>query len=184
MENEVWKPIIGYEGLYEVSNKGRVKSLKRKVENRTNLIEEKIMKQVITTNGYYKITLSNQKSSTKLVHRLVAEAFIPNLENKKCVNHIDCNRLNNNLENLEWATHSENNHLPFVQGRRVNNLIVKHGEDNHNSKLTNQEVINIRAMYIPYKISASKIAKIYNVCTATIEKILENKTYKNAKVKE
>ena len=99
---EIWKDIEGYEGLYQISNKGRVKSLK--------CGKERILRPEIDRDGYYKIMLYNDSArKTFRLHRLVAQAFIPNLYNKPQVNHLDENKLNNYVENLEWATAKENN---------------------------------------------------------------------------
>ncbi len=97
-----WKSGKGFEGQYEVSNTGLIKSLKGK--------EEKILKsRVHSKTGYVTVVLSDNGSKySRLVHRLVAEAFIENPENKPEVNHIDENKENNNLSNLEWNTHKEN----------------------------------------------------------------------------
>ena len=98
---EVWKDVIGYEGLYRVSNLGRVKSLCK--------CNEIILKAGMAKSGYFTVCLhNNKKPLTHNVHRLVAQAFIPNLENKRYVNHIDGNKQNNILSNLEWVTHGEN----------------------------------------------------------------------------
>jgi len=101
---EIWKEIEGYEGLYEVSNLGRVKSLPK--------ARYKIPKEIILTprkHPYKFVNLSkDSKVSTKSIHRLVAIAFIPNTLNKPVINHIDCNPSNNCVSNLEWATELEN----------------------------------------------------------------------------
>lgn len=96
---EMWKDVIGYEGLYMVSNLGKILSIKRNV----------ILKSSINHKGYCYVVLSkHSKQKCVRIHRLVAEAFIPNLENKSQVNHIDCNKQNNCVTNLEWVTNSEN----------------------------------------------------------------------------
>lgn len=105
---EIWKDIQGYEGLYQVSNLGRVKSLAR-LDTRGQRVSEKILKLGKHRAGYFRVNLyKNGKMKQYLVHRLVALAFIPNPENKEQVNHIDGNKQNNVIENLEWCTHSEN----------------------------------------------------------------------------
>lgn len=123
---EVWKPIEGYEGLYEVSNLGRIKSLRRDVaipNPRLGTVgyrtyPERIKPCVENRHGYYQVTLSKEaKSRTLRVHRLVALAFIPNPDNKPYINHIDGNKKNNRVSNLEWCTASENNwHASLVLG--------------------------------------------------------------------
>ena len=101
---EIWKDIKGYEGLYQVSNLGRIKSLTRK-----NVLKERIIKGGIQKNGYRFVLLyKDKKVRIFKVHRLVAEAFIPNPNEYKEINHIDENKQNNNAENLEWCTRSYN----------------------------------------------------------------------------
>lgn len=109
---EIWKDIKGYEGLYQVSNLGNVKSLERYVNHfsGTRKVQEKILKPVIDNTGYYVVSLwKNNKHSRAHIHRLVAESFIINNDNKPYINHIDGNKLNNNIGNLEWCTPKENN---------------------------------------------------------------------------
>lgn len=99
--DEIWSDVVGYEGMYEVSIYGRVRSL------RFNKI--RIMKPVINPQGYAMLILMKDKSTNPhVVHRLVAKAFVPNPLMKKNVDHIDNNRSNNIVTNLRWATNSEN----------------------------------------------------------------------------
>ena len=99
--DEIWRDIEGYKGLYQISNKGHVKSLKWG--------KERILRPMINTSGYYCIILCNDSVKKAFqLHRLVAQAFIPNLYNKPQVNHLDENKLNNCVDNLEWATAKEN----------------------------------------------------------------------------
>lgn len=112
--DEIWKPIKGYEGLYEVSNLGRVKSLDRfvnaSIKNQKQVLKQgKILKPYKDIRGYLKVSLSKENKRTiKFVHRLVSEAFIPNINNLSQVNHIDGNKVNNHIENLEWCSCKEN----------------------------------------------------------------------------
>lgn len=102
---EIWKDIPGYENKYQISNLGRVKSF----ENNKGKYRELIRKPRINKQGYYYLGLwKHSKAKTFKIHRLVAQIFIPNPENKICVNHKDGNKLNNNVNNLEWVTYSEN----------------------------------------------------------------------------
>lgn len=115
MEQEIWKPVVGYEGRYEVSNLGRVKSLPRcliRANGRAHPQPEKIFKQSPDRAGYMRVglySLDNAKRLNKLVHRLVCEAFHgPSIGDKKFVNHKDLNKANNLVDNLEWVTNQEN----------------------------------------------------------------------------
>lgn len=119
---EIWKDIKGYESLYQISNTGKIKSLQRYVCSKNGskqLIKEKIRKTSITTAGYEYVVLANKgKNKTLLVHRLVAETFLPNPFNLKCVNHKDENKHNNNVSNLEWCNYEYNNTYKDIHLRR------------------------------------------------------------------
>ena len=122
---EIWKDINGYEGLYMVSNFGRVKSLSRTVEyyNGRHYYESKILKPTVGNHGYYNVSLCKDKKwKHHLVHRLVAEAFLPNPNGYKQVNHKDENKLNNHVDNLEWCTQQYN--LAYGTGKK--RMIEKH----------------------------------------------------------
>lgn len=108
---EIWKPIKNYEGFYEISNLGRVRSLDRKIKQGNHFIywKGRIKKTRIDYNGYPVVTLCKDKySKTFYLHRLLAEAFIPNPENKPFVDHINTITSDNRLENLRWTTAEEN----------------------------------------------------------------------------
>lgn len=109
---EIFKDVIGYEGIYQISNLGNIKSLSRCVvrsNNRNFITKTKINKNHICDTGYYAIRLKKLGVSKIFkVHRLIAVAFMPNTENKPQINHIDGNKLNNDISNLEWCTNKEN----------------------------------------------------------------------------
>lgn len=127
MDKEIWKDIKDYEGMYQVSNLGRVRSLD-KIVNGSNqygahfikIRRGKLLKLHISNNGYYRVILvSDNKNKNFLIHRLVAKAFIPNPNNLPEINHIDGNKSNNIIDNLEWCNHSYN-----IQ-HRINVLGIK-----------------------------------------------------------
>lgn len=111
MTEEIWKPVVGYEGLYEVSNLGNVKAVEKIVGHPTGQCRrpEKMIKLQNNSYGYYVVNLSKDgKPHTKGVHILVAEAFLEKPEGKCEVDHINRNRKDNRVENLKWCTHKEN----------------------------------------------------------------------------
>lgn len=165
---EIWKNIVGYEGIYEVSNFGRVRTVKN----------GRMHKERLTFDGYVKATLTvNSKSKDFRVHRLVAQSFIPNPENKETVNHKDGVKTNNYVDNLEWATRSEQVYHSYELGLKI----AMSGEKHSNSKLTPEEVREIRKIYVKgdKKFGAMNLGRIYNVGATTIENVVKRKTYKN-----
>ena len=119
---EIWKPVNNFEGFYEVSNYGRVRSIERVVEHRRYgkmLVNAKLLKPWDNMHGYCNVNLiKDGERKVCKVHRLVAEAFIPNPENKYAINHKDGDKKNNHYLNLEWCTKSENElHKCRVLGR-------------------------------------------------------------------
>lgn len=120
---EIWKDIKGLEGLYKVSDYGRVKSLKRVVKfgKQQRTIEEKIRKpHVIRTKQNYTQLCVSLKGKEFIVSRLVAEAFIPNPENKPCIDHINTDPTDNRVGNLRWVTHKENSNNPITLSNMSN----------------------------------------------------------------
>jgi DNA-binding transcriptional regulator YiaG len=176
-EYEVWKDVVGFEGFYQVSNKGRVKSLNRYTNHNYGgqaLKKSKILKIQNYKNGYTYVHLMNLSYHKKVkIHRAVAEAFIPNPENKETVNHIDGDKSNNDISNLEWATWTENNNHA-----RINKLnIPAVGEKIFQSKLKTCQVKEIIQIKKEQKISNAKIAKMYNVSSETIRSIVSRKSW-------
>ena len=102
--SEIWKDIPNYENLYQISNYGRVRSLHNRYKNKLYL------KPCATSKGYLSVSLCKDHTQKAFnIHRLVAEAFIPNPKNLPCINHIDENKENNIFSNLEWCTYQYNN---------------------------------------------------------------------------
>lgn len=175
---EIFESIKGYEGMYEISNFGRVKSLQKttKFGLRFKTYPEKILLPQNNNNGYLKVILGGKN---KYIHRLVAEAFIPNPENKPQVNHKDGNKKNNHVDNLEWATSKEDSDHKHSMGLVDYSKLSRKGITNGNSKLTNEDVKRIREVYLARKYSRRKLAKEYSVSVNTIDKILDRTLWKH-----
>jgi hypothetical protein len=173
MQEEIWKDVVGYEGMYQVSNLGNVKSLSRIVkyqENHSGLRKERILKQNLTKSGYVHVVICiNKLNKTVKVHRLVALAFIQNTENKHSVNHINGIKYDNRVENLEWVTHSENIIHAYKTGLKKG----IRGNKSHLSKLTIKEVEKIRLIHSEGKISQKKIGEMFNISQAQVYRIIK-----------
>jgi DNA-binding XRE family transcriptional regulator len=161
---EVWKDIKGYEGHYQVSNLGRVKSLKNN--------KELIMTNVKSNLGYLRVKLSKDgKIKGFPVHRLVGLTFLDLINGKNEINHIDGNKKNNCLTNLEWCNRSENMRHADKTGLRV----MLKGKRNPKAKLTDEQIRLIR--YERKGIQQKDIAKEFNIKQQTISKIINNKLW-------
>lgn len=171
---ETWKPIVAIPG-YEVSSLGRVKKLP--CGKGFNSVE-RIKTLVTSKDGYLMLNWKtlDGKQHSKPIHRIVAEAFIPNPEKKDTVNHIDGDKTNNNVDNLEWATRREQLTHAYAHALRVSHK----GSENCNSKLSQDDVMFIRT----YTVKRSRthgipsMAKKFGVSYETIYNVLSGKTYK------
>lgn len=189
----IWKEIKGFEGDYEVSNSGLIRSVEAvivKSNSRKYTRKSKTLKPAKDARGYLRVAFSIcGKLTTLKVHRLVAEAYIPNPENKPQVNHKDGIKDNNNDWNLEWATQAENvdhamkNNLFVTEADdahrlRSVNTITKKGELNGFSKLTEKEVLEIRDLFKKKLCNKTQLGLKYGVATTTIKDIVSFKSWK------
>lgn len=178
MEHDIWKPVIDYEHIYEVSNTGKVRSKDHfvKHEDGKNRIQKgRVLKTQISSKGYERVSLSvNKKRFQTGVHRLVGLCFVENPDNKDQINHKDGNKLNNHYTNLEWVTNSENQ-IHAVENGLTN---PNNGDKHHNSKLTNDQVKEARNLH---KKGSTNIylAEKFKVTPTAMSNILRFKTYKN-----
>lgn len=177
-ENEEWRDVVGQEGFYQVSNLGRIKTVSRYVESRPGVyitIREKIRKIGIDNYGYSFVNFSKGgKQTTAFIHRCIAMAFIPNPDNKKEVNHIDGNKQNNDISNLEWNTPLENNRHAWDTGLKNN-----FGENHDRCKLSDLQVAEIRQLKKDNPaITLVSIAKKYNLSKNYVSLLIGNKKRK------
>ena len=178
-EIEFWKPVKDFDGFYVISRDGEIKSVERRIHLKTHSytkVEQDIL-PTINSYGYKCVKLYNNTRKTKnvLVHRLVALTFLDNPNNYKYINHIDGNKLNNDVSNLNWCTSSENNAHAYRTGlKRKENYI---GEACVFAKLTEEQVKSIRDEYATGTTSYNKLARKYNVVMSNIWSIINRKTW-------
>lgn len=166
---EIWKDITGYEGLYQVSNLGRVKSLVRKGRKK-----EKLLSLCSNTHGYIMVILSkNNIKSTHIAHILVANAFIPNPNNLPFVMHINDIRNDNNVNNLKWGTRQDN------MDDMVNKNRQSKGENHGNSVLSEYEVIQIKTLRQNNGWGSKKIAKYLSLPKEAVSGVIYNNRWKH-----
>lgn len=184
--NEILRDIAGYEGLYQVSNFGRVKSLQRRAKTRRG---DRVVKERFLSSNHldaysypmavlYKDTIPR----TCKIHRLVAMAFIPVIEKKLMVNHKDCNKTNNKVENLEWCNDQENKAHAWSNGlmeraREKAKLLDKKGEKSGTAKLCSNDVIEIRRRYFCKELTQKSLGEIFKVTRTTIGKIVRRERW-------
>jgi len=179
---EMWKYIEGYESCYSISNFGRVKSLARTInqKNRKYKTKERIMSQCICHKGYHRVRLNlNGTGKNKTIHRLIAEAFIPNLYNLPMVNHIDGNKSNNAISNLEWCTAKNNS-----EHARDNNLTANlKGEKHPRSTIDDIQALTIETFFNKDKSSrkytAKQLSKFFNTSRGVVASVWCGSTRKH-----
>lgn len=177
MNEEVWKDIPRFEGCYQVSNYGRIKSLAR-FDYSTRFLKERIKRPCYDKDGYLIISLGcakkNIKPKTYKIHQLVAKAFIPNPNDLPEINHIDEDKTNNRADNLEWCTTKYN----LTYGHRLD---CARGERNSKHKLTEKQVLEIRRIYKKgdLEYGQNALAKKYGVSHPSIASIVKNETWKH-----
>lgn len=170
MEKEIWKDILGYEGQYQISNMGRVKSLGRKVwGGKTYYFKEgKILKNKIGKNKpyYYVCLYKNNKQKTFMIHTLVALNFIGERPYKNDICHINGDSSDNRLSNLRYDTRTENFNDMYRQGKK-----------NPNGKLSIDEVLEIRRVHREEKLMHKEIAEMFNISLSTVNAIVTRYSY-------
>lgn len=130
LTKELWRDVVGYEGLYAVSSFGRIKSLERMTSNGARLLPEKILSQIRQKSGYMRVLLYRDGVRKFVpVHRVVAEAFIENKDNLPCIDHINAIRSDNRVDNLRWVTHKQNTQHMIEMGHYHNNSYAIVGEE-------------------------------------------------------
>jgi hypothetical protein len=176
----MWKSVPEFEGLYEVADTGRIRSVERRVEcvyggrTVTRLYKAKILKPLLHRKGYLKVRLYRTKDDWQsfFVHRIVATAFIENPSNLAQVNHKDGNKSNNAVENLEWMTNADNMRHAFSTGVRAN----QSGSGASNARLTEDQVrLVVRLRGEGH--AAAEIAKLVDCTQRNVRKICSGQSW-------
>jgi hypothetical protein len=173
---EVWSSIKNF-SYYKISNLGRVKSIDKPIQDslgRKRIQKGRFIKQFGYEGNYYTVNMTDDEGirRRKYVHRLLAETFLLNPENKPQVNHKDGNKFNNLLHNLEWVTIKENNIHAYEKGLKKS----RKGEGHHNKKLTEKEVLEIISLK---GICQKDIAAAYGITTSNVSQIINKKKWRH-----
>lgn len=176
---EIWKKIPKFDNQYEISSFGRIRSLQATIVRSNGWKynrKSKVLKPDITHSGYaIGAVCVDKKMVSYKIHRLVAELFIPNHENKPTVNHINGIKHDNRVENLEWATMKEN----VTHAHKTGLAYILKGSEIGNSILKESDVISIRKEFKPRVVTRAFLAEKYKVSEATIKDILHGRTWKH-----
>lgn len=180
LSNEIWKDVNEFENQYQISNFGRLRSKSRKINSSISrcgfrIYKAKIRSQQDNGNGYKQCSVQiKRKRYIEYTHRLVAKYFLSNPENKHEVNHIDADKSNNSVSNLEWCTLKEN------RLHAIKNGLINKGEKSYMSKLTDNDVLRIKRLFrINPDFNKCQIARKLNVSDSTIHDIVKNRTWKH-----
>lgn len=174
--DEVWADIPTLEGRYQASTHGHIRSLDRTgatCYGSTRILKGKLIAQKAGVNGYMRISAGVHK--TQFVHRLVAMTFIPNKNNLPVINHIDGNKKNNFIENLEWCTQRHNMQHAHRTGLSKG-MPLKRGEESIAAKLSKEDVINIKTR-LKNGDRSIDLSREYHVCKGTIGEIKAGRSW-------
>lgn len=176
---KIWKPVKGYEDYYEVNTDGDIRTIERYIILPTHkyLKKQKYLKQFVDGRGYMHVKLYNGKGSAKstTTHRVVATTFIENPHNLPEINHKDGNKLNNNVDNLEWVTRSYNVKHAYV----FRDPKTYKGSGNKLAKLTEEQVIELRKERETHKTTYKKLAEKYKIGITLVGYIVNRKTWRH-----
>ena len=177
---EEWRDVVGFEGVYQVSSLGRVRSLPR-IDARGLRLKGKVLSTDKPGKvGYPIVNLHDGKQHQRLavpVHRLVAEAFLPNPKNLPQVNHIDGNKMNNQVTNLEWVSCRDNICHALKTGLMKNHLYSRAGEANKATKITDAQVAEIRRLREEEGKTCNQLARLFDISKNTAWKIMTYRSH-------
>lgn len=176
--NEIWKDIPGYEGMYQVSDLGRVRGVDR-IDGNGHLRKGKILVPTDNGTGYLQLSLSKDAKCRKFtVHRLVMLAFA-DLRPEGCnINHKDGDKHNNNLRNLEYVLFQDNSRHAV---KKLGKMFGVKGEKHPSAKLTQSEVLEIRRLYAAGGVGYPRLARMFGVTKTTIEALIKKRTWSHIK---